>query len=77
VGDARLSCGGESPRTTVRCSGRRSRQILRAGADLQESARELQPLCDVGMACDFTLRDATCRSAVLIGASSTALIVDG
>jgi hypothetical protein len=53
-------------------------QILKpAGTDPHELVRELQPLCDVGMVCDFTLRDASCRSAVLIGVSSTAVIVDG
>ena len=38
--------------------------------------RELQPLCDAGCACDLTLHDGTELAAVLVGVSSTALILD-
>lgn len=41
-----------------------------------ELVRALQPLCDLGYICDFTLRDGTEASAVLVGISSTALILD-
>jgi hypothetical protein len=50
--------------------------VLQTGADLSDLVRELQPLCDLGLVCDITLRDATEASAVLIGVSSTALVLD-
>lgn len=51
-------------------------EILVAGTDPRELVHQLQPLCDLGLVCDVTMRDATAVSAVLVGVSSTALIVD-
>jgi hypothetical protein len=50
--------------------------IIEAGPNLATLVRELQPFCDAGCVCDFTLRDGTNASAILVGISSTSLIVD-
>jgi hypothetical protein len=36
----------------------------------------IQPLCDLGFVVDFVLDDGSCLSGVLLGVSSSALIVD-
>lgn len=50
--------------------------IIEASSSRETLVRDLQPLCDAGYVCDFTLRDGTNASAVLVGVSSTRLIVD-
>ena len=50
--------------------------VIEADGNLSTLMSALQPLCDLGQVCDFTLRDGTEWSAVLVGVSSTGLIVD-
>jgi hypothetical protein len=50
--------------------------VIKAGPNLSELVRDLQPFCDAGMVADIGLIDGTCTTGVLIGASSSALILD-
>jgi hypothetical protein len=50
--------------------------VIEADGDLSALIDALQPLCDLGQVCDFTFRDGTRASAVLVGVSTTGLIVD-
>jgi hypothetical protein len=50
--------------------------VIRAGPDLSQLVRELQPYCDAGMVAEIGLADGTMTTGVLIGVSSSALILD-
>ena len=50
--------------------------VIEADTDLSALIRDLQPLCDLGYVCDFTLRDGLRVSAMLVGVSLTSTIVD-
>lgn len=42
----------------------------------KDLVEQIQPLCDAGYVADLTLRDGSVRTVLLIGVSTTALIVD-
>ena len=53
-----------------------SASVVKAGTDLTKLVQELLPFCDAGMVADIDLVDGTSITAVLIGVSSSALILD-
>lgn len=53
-----------------------SATVIKAGTDLSQFVKELQPYCDAGMVADLDLIDGTRTTGVLIGVSSSALILD-
>jgi hypothetical protein len=53
-----------------------SDSVIKAGSDLVPFIREIQAYCDAGMVADIDLIDGTSTTGVLIGVSSTALILD-
>jgi hypothetical protein len=50
--------------------------VIKAESDQTLFIRELQVHCDAGMVADIALIDGTSTTGVLIGVSSTALILD-
>lgn len=54
-----------------------SATVIKAGSDLTQLVKEIPPYCDAGMVADMVLIDGTSTTGVLIGVSSTALILDG
>jgi hypothetical protein len=53
-----------------------SATVIKVGTDLSQLVRDLQPYCDAGMVADVDLIDGTSTTGVLIGVSSSALILD-
>jgi hypothetical protein len=53
-----------------------SASVIKAGTDRSQLVQELLPFCDAGMVADIDLVDGTSTTAVLIGVSSSALILD-
>jgi len=52
-----------------------SASVITAGTDLSRFIQELQPFCDAGMVADLDLIDGTRTTGVLIGVSSSVLIL--
>jgi len=50
--------------------------VIKAGPDLSKLVQQLQPFRDAGMVADIVLIDGTSTTGVLIGVSSSALILD-
>ena len=50
--------------------------VIRASNDRSDLIRQLQLICDVGVVADITLIERPTTTGVLIGVSSTALILD-
>jgi hypothetical protein len=53
-----------------------SETVIKVETDLLQLVREIQPFCDAGMVADIGLTDGSEVAVVLIGVSSSALIVD-
>jgi hypothetical protein len=53
-----------------------SASVIKAGTNLADLVKQLQPFCDAGMVADIDLIDGTRTTGVLIGVSSSALILD-
>lgn len=51
--------------------------LTRSEDALEEFIATIRPLCDMSMVCDITHVDGTKWSAMLIGVSSTSLILEG